>query len=221
MTADQPPISSTSGYGSGMTRPRTGMIRGQATAGPVVLLLLAALALLVGCGRPAAEVEPPADTTDSTGATAAASPGTAPTVDEDASFTFDDIGSYPSGIEVEIAGSSARKVTAEMTGADSTNGEIVVVSVLIRNDSDVDIDGTRVQVTASYGATDTEAAVVTDPTGALTNAFLGSITAGGEETAGYAFAIPFRQLSRVNVTVDLADDVHEPVSFTDSVVREQ
>jgi len=184
-----------------------------------VLLTLTALAvLLAACGRIPSEVD------SSPGPTAASSADASTgrdTGQEDSSFTFDDIGSYAGGLEVEIAGAVAQQATAGMTGAETTRGQMVVVSVQIRNDSAEDLDTGTVLVTATSGPDDIEAPLVTDPSGALPNAFLGTITPGQEATAGYGFAIPFSALSRVTVTVDLGDGTHEPITFSGSVARER
>ena len=140
--------------------------------------------------------------------------------DEDSSFGFDDIASYDDGVEVEIVGTVAQQATTGMTGAETTHGQMVVASVLIRNGSVTAVDAASVLVTAAYGADDTDAPLVVDPTGELANAFLGHVTAGEEATAGYGFAIPFSALGRVIVTVDLGDGEHEPVSFTGAVERD-
>lgn len=203
-----------------MTR-RVGLIRG---AGAVATVLL----LLAGCGRP------PADPTSAPGVTTGPSaspapsggpasmpPGDPASPDEDASFSFDDVASYQGGVEVEIAGAVARRATPGTTGAEATRGELVVFSVLLRNLSTADLDASTVLVTAAYGPDDREAPLVTDPTGALTGGFLGSLTPGAEDTADLGFAVPFAAAGQVRVTVDLGDEVHEPVSFVGAVERDQ
>ena len=64
------------------------------------------------------------------------SPSSGPSDAEDASFSFDDIASYDGDAEIEITGTAARTIATGMTGAESTRGQMVVVSVLIRNLSD-------------------------------------------------------------------------------------
>ena len=204
-----------------MTR-GTRLVRGAGAAASVVLVLLA------GCGRPPESdtVAPvpgvtasptPADPTPS----GSGSPSSGPSDAEDASFSFDDIASYEGDAEIEITGTAARTIATGMTGAESTRGQMVVVSVLIRNLSTEDLDATTVLVTAASGPDDIEAPLVNDPSGGLPNAFLGMITPGAEDTADYGFAIPFSSLNRVRVTVDLGDEIHEPVSFAGAVERAQ
>ena len=204
-----------------MTR-GTHLVRGIGVAASVVL------ALLAGCGRPpASETVPPvpgvtasptvADPTPS----GSGSPSSGPSDAEDASFSFDDIASYEGDAEIEITGTAARTIATGMTGAESTKGQMVVVSVLIRNLSTKDLDASTVLVTASSGPDDIEAPLINDPSGGLPNAFLGTITPGAEDTADYGFAIPFSSLNRVRVTVDLGDEIHEPVSFAGGVERAQ
>ena len=159
----------------------------------------------------------PADPTPSD----SGSPSSGPSDAEDASFTFDDIASYEGDAEIEITGTAARTIATGMTGAESTRGQMVVVSVLIRNLSTEDLDATTVLVTAASGPDDIEAPLINDPTGGLPNAFFGVITPGSEDTAEYGFAIPFSSLNRVRVTVDLGDELHEPVSFAGAVERAQ
>ena len=204
-----------------MTR-GTRLVRGAGAAASVVLVLL------VGCGRPpgSATVAPvPGVTTSPTPADPApsdsGSPSSGPSDAEDASFSFDDIASYEGDAEIEITGTAARTIATGMTGAESTRGQMVVVSVLIRNLSAEDLDATTVLVTAASGPDDIEAPLINDPTGGLPNAFLGVITPGAEDTAEYGFAIPFSSLNRVRVTVDLGDEIHEPVSFAGAVERAQ
>ena len=200
------------------TRP----VRGAGAAISVVLVLLA------GCGRPpesgtvapvpGATASPrSADPSPSGGGT----PNTEPSEAEDASFSFDDIASYEGDAEIEITGTAARTIATGMTGAESTRGQMVTVSILIRNLSTGDLDATTVLVTAASGPDDIEAPLVSDPAGGLPNAFLGVITPGAEDTAVYGFAIPFTSLNRVRVTIDLGDERHEPVSFTGVVPRVQ
>lgn len=204
-----------------MTR-GTRLVRGTGAAASAVLVLLA------GCGRPP-ESGPVAPVPGATVASASADPTPAtsgppsgePSDPEDAAFSFDDIASYAGDAEIEITGSAARTIATGMTGAESTRGQMVVVSVLVRNLSTRDLDATTVLVTASSGPDDIEAPLVNDPTGGLPNAFLGTITPGGEDTARYGFAIPFSSLNRVRVSVDLGDGTHEPVTFAGAVEREQ
>ena len=186
--------------------------------------LLALAVLSAGCGRMPTGDDSSATSGPSngtlTGAESLENPSASSSSgDEDSSFGFDDIASYDDGVEVEIVGTIAQQATTGMTGAETTHGQMVVASVLIRNGSDTAVDAASVLVTAAYGADDTDAPLVVDPTGELANAFLGHVTAGEEATAGYGFAIPFTALDRVIVTVDLGDGEHEPVSFTGAVAR--
>jgi hypothetical protein len=204
-----------------MTR-GTRLVRGAGAAVSAVLVLLA------GCGRPPASgtVPPVAEATAAVTPTEPApatsgSPSGGPSDPEDAAFAFDEIASYAGDAEIEITGSAARMIAPGMTGAESTRGQMVVVSVLVRNLSAEDLDATTVLVTASSGPDDIEAPLVNDPTGGLPNAFLGTITPGAEDVAEYGFAIPFSSLNRVRVSVDLGDGTHEPVTFTGAVTREQ
>lgn len=187
----------------------------------MVTVSLLTLALLVGgCGRVTTVTRPSATSSSSPspGTGVGASPDASAA--EDASFTFDDVASYESGIEVEISGIVARAAPTGTSGAESTAGQIVVASVLIRNGTAAGLDATTALVTASYGAADTEAPLVSDPGGQLAGAFLGVVTPGGEVAADFGFAVPFSALNRVMITVDLGDGTHEPVSFTGTVERD-
>lgn len=196
----------------------------RSAAATTAITLLALTAPLTGCGRiptgttPSADPSPTSATTPSSRDTPAAS-GSG--VDEDTAFGFDDIASYESGVEVEISGIVAQQAGTGVTGAETTGGQIVVASVLIRNGSTALLDATTTLVTATHGPADTDAPLVTDPTGTLTHAFLGSVTPGAEVTADVGFAVPFSALSAVTVTVDLGDGAHEPVSFAGAVERDR
>ncbi len=201
---------------------RRPLVRGAGAAAAALLVLLA------GCGRPPGSetVAPAPGVTASTPAaepepTTSGQPSSASADPEDGSFSFDDIASFQGDAEIEITGSSGRMATTGMTGAEATRGQMVVVSVLIRNLSTEDRDATTVLVTASSGPDDIEAPLINDPSGGLANGFLGTITPGAEDTADYGFAIPFTALNQVRVTVDLGDGRHEPVTFAGPVEREQ
>ncbi|HEY5980099.1 MAG TPA: hypothetical protein VIT41_10735 [Microlunatus sp.] len=200
--------------GGSRSRSDTVRRRVRGTGGVICVLLLVA-----GCGRPIDVEGTAAGSSVSPSGTAPAS--AEPSMAEDAAFTFDDIASYQGDAEIEITGAGARMITAGMTGAESTQGQMVVVSVLIRNLSAEELDATTVLVTAASGPDDIEAPLIADPAGDLSHGFLGVITPGAEDTADYGFAIPFTALNQVRVTVDLGDGVHEPVSFADAVVRDQ
>jgi hypothetical protein len=199
---------------------RRPLVRGAGAAASVLLVLLA------GCGRPPVSETPgPAPgvtaSTPAPKSTNSVPPSPASADPEDGSFSFDDIASFEGDAEIEITGTSGRTATTGMTGAAATKGQMVVVSVLIRNLSTEDRDATTVLVTATSGADDIEAPLINDPSGGLANGFLGTITPGAEDTADYGFAIPFSALNQVRVTVDLGDGRHEPVTFAGPVEREQ
>jgi hypothetical protein len=199
---------------------RRPLVRGASAAASVLLVLL------TGCGRPpGSEIPGPAPgvtaSTPAPKSTNSVPPSPASADPEDGSFSFDDIASFEGDAEIEITGTSGRTATTGMTGAAATKGQMVVVSVLIRNLSTEDRDATTVLVTATSGADDIEAPLINDPSGGLANGFLGTITPGAEDTADYGFAIPFSALNQVRVTVDLGDGRHEPVTFAGPVEREQ
>ena len=157
--------------------------------------LLALAVLSAGCGR--------MPTGDDSSATSGPSHGTltgaeslenpsarSSSGDEDSSFGFDDIASYDDGVEVEIVGTVAQQATTGMTGAETTHGQMVVASVLIRNGSVTAVDAASVLVTATYGADDTDARWWSIRPGAGER-LPRRVTAGEEATAGCGFAIPF------------------------------
>lgn len=166
-------------------RPR----RTHTVAWAVAVASLAALALLAGCGRVPSVTGGSTESGDTTGRPTASPAGTT----EDSSFTFDDIASYEGGPEIEIVGASAQQAPPGMTGAERTGGHLVLVSVLIRNMATADLDATTTLVTATYGPDDSEAALVNDPTGELTNSFLGTITPGRRTPPSTASRSPRRR----------------------------
>lgn len=206
------------GQPAARSRPCTRFRIAATTAAIATLLTIATL--VAGCGRIPTEATASADPTPTSSPTGSPGTGTGTGSAEDSSFSFDDIASYEGGVEVEISGIVARQASPGVTGAERTSGQIVVASVLIRNDSAADLDAATALVTATYGPSDTDAPLVTDPTGTLAHAFLGSVTPGAEVAADFGFAIPFSALSAVTITIDLGDDKHEPVSFTGAVERD-
>lgn len=174
------------------------------------------LVLVAGCGsggRAAPSAAAPA---------VDATPGavrTPPAVAQDQEFGFDEIAEFPDGIEFEMAGTVASKAEVTQRGAESTDGELVTVSIRIGNGTELPYDAGRVRVTASYGD-GTPAPLVLDTIGELQTGFSGSVAPSDETVAPFAFAVPFAALARVRYVVDPGDGEHEAISFTGTVERQ-
>ncbi len=134
-------------------------------------------------------------------------------------FKLDEVATFDDGLVVEVAGTVATQAKKAHRGAEATGGEIVVVSVRIENGTEEEFFADDVRVTADYSS-GTPAPMVTDPTGELRSGFSGAIAVGDESVATIGFAIPFSELRTVTITVDCADDVHNPVIFSGTVRRE-
>jgi hypothetical protein len=187
----------------------------------------------VGCGvLPANQRQPSVTPTgDSADAPAtAASPGSNPSenptsatpaeVPEVEQFSLDDVAEFDDGLLIEIAGDAvAHKATKTDRGAEATNGEIVIASVRIKNNTTEPYDAESVLIGAQYG-NGKDAQIIIDKTDELSSGFTGAIKPKAEAIATVGFAVPFSELKKVTFIVNPNDDVHEAISFTGTVSRD-
>lgn len=138
--------------------------------------------------------------------------------DADQKYTLDDTAEFDDGLMVGISGTIATKASLTQSGADSTDGQIVIASVTIENQGPEVFEADLVTITATYGDGKV-APMITDSAGELQNAFGGEIEVGDEASVVLGFAIPFSEITKVTIVVDCADDVHVPVTFEGTVVR--
>ena len=166
--------------------------------------------LLPAAGRYAGESTPRPSATS-------ARPGEVP---EEQQFSLDDVAEFDDGLLIEIAGAVADKATKTDRGAEATNGEIVVASVRIENKTKEPYDAENVLIGATYG-TGKDAQIMIDKTDELQSGFTGTIRPKDEDIATVGFAVPYKELKKVTFIVDQNDDVHEAISFTGTVQRDE
>jgi hypothetical protein len=191
-------------------------------AGALIGVLLA----LGACGVPPAneptptssslEAAPGESTASPTPSTTTATPGEVP---EEQQFSLDDVAEFDDGLLIEIAGSVADKAKKSDRGAEATDGEIVIASVRIENETKEPYDAANVLIGATYG-NGTDAQIIVDETDELQSGFTGTIKPNKEDIATVGFAVPFTELKTVTFIVDPNDDVHEAISFTGTVQRD-
>ena len=187
---------------------------------------------MAACGVPAAEqaqstvtpassspVPLPVESTATASPSPSATSSTPGEVSEEQQFSLDDVAEFDDGLLIEIAGAVADKARKTDRGAEATNGEIVVASVRIENQTKEPYDAENVLIGATYG-NGKDAQIIIDKTDELQSGFTGTIKAGDEAIATVGFAVPFSELQRVTFIVDPSDDVHEAISFSGTVRRE-
>jgi hypothetical protein len=133
-------------------------------------------------------------------------------------FTLDDAAEFDDGLVIEIAGTVADKAAKTDRGAEATNGQIVIASVRIENNTKKTYDAKGVLIGAKY-ADDNDAQIIIDKTDQLQSGFKGKIKPKDEDVATVGFAVPWKELTKVTFIVDPNDDVHEAISFTGRVHR--
>ena len=133
-------------------------------------------------------------------------------------FTLDDAAEFDDGLVIEIAGTVADKAAKTDRGAEATNGQIVIASVRIENNTKKPYDAKGVLIGAKYGD-DNDAQIIIDKTDQLQSGFKGKIKPKDEDVATVGFAVPWKELNKVTFIVDPNDDVHEAISFTGRVRR--
>jgi len=146
----------------------------------------------------------------------AATPGE---VSEEQQFTLDDVAEFDDGLMIEIAGTVADKASKTDRGAEATNGQIVIASIRIENNTKRSYDARNVLIGAKYGDGQ-DAQIIIDKTDELQSGFSGKIKTKDEGIATVGFAVPWTELKKVTIIVDPNDDVHEAISFSGRVHRE-
>ena len=137
--------------------------------------------------------------------------------------TLDDAAQFDDGLIIEIAGTVADRARSSDRGAEGTDGEIVIASVRIENNTSDPYDARDVLISAGYKGSDAQLAdaqIVIDSTGEWESGFAGTVEVGDEGIATVGFAVPFSALGRVSVVVDPNEDIHDAVRFTGRVLRE-
>jgi hypothetical protein len=185
--------------------------------------LLGVLLTLAACGvQPANQTQ---SSPEPASAESAASPALSATVAKPAEvpkeqqFTFDDGAEFDDGLVIEIAGTVAERAAKTDRGAEATNGEIVIASVRIENNTEKPYDAASVLIGAKYGDGN-DAQIIIDKTDELQSGFRGKIKPKDEDIATVGFAVPWTELKKVTFIVDPNDDVHEAISFTGQVHRD-
>lgn len=135
-------------------------------------------------------------------------------------FTFEDVAVFEDGLTIEITGTPlARNAGEHETGAESTNGELVVIAVLITNDGAEPFAAENALITLQHSGVE-DAPLIVDDTGELLAGFSEPVPPGSDATATLGFAVPFSAIGDIAVTVDPGDDINEPVTFTGAAERE-
>jgi hypothetical protein len=191
--------------------------------------LIAVLLVLAACGVPPASEPQPnvaatSDGLEEAGTTASPSPGatdaTPGEVPEEQQFSLNDVAEFDDGLLIEIAGRvEVDKATKTDRGAEATNGEIVIASVRIENQTEEPYDAEGVLIGAKYG-NGKDAQIIIDKTDELQSGFSRKIKPEDEAIATVGFAVPFKELKKVTFIVDPNDEVHEAISFTGRVHRD-
>ena len=185
---------------------------------------------LTACGvQPATEPQPsvmagggspqPAPARPSATPIPSATTATPEEVPKGQQFTLNDMAQFDDGLVIEIAGTDAERAAKTDRGAEATDGEIVIASVRIENNTKKAYDARSVLIGAKYGD-GKDAQIIIDKAEELQSGFKGKIKPKDEDIAAVGFAVPWNQLKRVTFIVDPNDDVHEAISFTGQVHRD-
>ena len=160
--------------------------------------LIAVLVVLTACGvLPTTQPAPSLTATGGTpeGPAFPKDSGNSPTgttpvdVPEAQQFSLDDGAEFDDGLLIEIAGAVADKAAKTDRGAEATNGEIVIASVRIENNSDGPYDAESVLIAAKYGE-GRDAQIIVDETDELQSGFTGTIRPNDEGIGDRRFRCP-------------------------------
>jgi hypothetical protein len=189
-------------------------------------VLIGVLLALYACGvQPVNQPQPsplgssPVPAQSAPSPSAGAATATPAEVPKEQQFQLDDVAEFDDGLVIEIAGTVADKAVKTDRGAEATNGEIVIASVRIENNTRSAYDARGVLIGARYGE-GKDAQIIIDETDELQSGFAGTIKPKDEDIATVGFAVPWKELKKVTFIVDPNDDVHEAISFTGEVHRD-
>jgi hypothetical protein len=130
------------------------------------------------------------------------------------------VAEFEDGLSIEISGTPlARRAGEHEKGAESTNGELVVVAVRIDNQGTEPFAAEEALITLQYEGVD-DAPLIVDSEGDLRAGFSEPIPAGSEATATLGFAVPYSAIDSIAITIAPGDDLSEPVTFTGAAERE-
>lgn len=167
------------------------------------------IAVLTGCSEQPSE--PPAPTPQPT-YDHTSIPTTDPEGDQ---FTLDDRATFPNGLAYQIDTLTHQRATDEIHGADGTEGNVVVATIRVINQSTEPLPGEAIQVWGFYD--NVGAPKVVDDTGALGDSFHGEILPGEKVTATMGWAMPADRMSSVTIMIEDNQPGHTPVRFTGPV----
>ena len=124
--------------------------------------------------------------------------GTPGDVSDEQRFTFDDVAEFDDGLLIEIAGTVADKASKTDRGAEATDGQIVIASIRIENNTKKSYDARNALIGARYGEGQ-DAQIIVDKTDELKSGFTGKIKAKDEGIASCGFAVPWKELKKVTI----------------------
>ncbi|WP_227492524.1 DUF4190 domain-containing protein [Brevibacterium sp. CFH 10365] len=154
-------------------------------------------------------------------ASSSASPGTSQGAGQDPSPGSDGGEAAPAqASEVEIgddvtAAINVRPGTASSSasGAESTNGEIAVVTMTVKNNSSSDVEMTLTNLAATDGGSKEYDEVFDGSNYKGSLAFTDPVPAGGETTYELAYAVPSAEIDGMHLKLELIDDLGKGKDF--------
>lgn len=154
-------------------------------------------------------------------ASSSASPGTSQGAGQDPSPGSDGGEAAPAQADaVEIgdgvtAAINVRPGTASSSasGAESTNGEIAVVTMTVKNNSSSDVEMTLTNLAATDGGSKEYDEVFDGSNYKGSLAFTDPVPAGGETTYELAYAVPSAEIDGMHLKLELVDDLGKGKDF--------
>ena len=120
---------------------------------------------------------------------------------EEQRFKLDDVAEFDDGLVMEVAGTVADKASKTDQGAEATDGQIVIASIRIENDTKEPYEAEGVLIGATYGD-GKDAQIIIDKTDELQSSFTKKIKPKAEGIATVGFAVPWTELEKVTIIVD-------------------
>ena len=191
----------------------TGLILGFVS---ILISIIVIIATIIGIGMLGKAVDEMSDAPTSYGAPIdPTDPGAeSPATEETAEAAPVEGGEVEIGTDITAAVSVAPGTASNTAiGAESTNGEIAIVTMTIKNNSSSEIDMSLTSVTASNGSGATYSDVFDGNKYQGILAFAEPVPAGGEKTYEFAYGVPADEVDQMELQLLLFDDLGKGTTF--------
>ena len=104
-------------------------------------------------------------------------------------------------------------MSSSASGAQSTNGEVAIVTMTVKNNSSSDVEMTLTNLSANNGGSTDYDDVFDGGNYKGSLAFTDPVPAGGETTYEFAFGVPKAEIDGMHLKLELPEDLGKGTDF--------